>query len=386
MSRRVALIVGLAALLLGVAPGRAQVETASTATVSGGAPGPAAGRPPEPPRVAPPPPPPVERPDAGPPDAAPPPPALPPVPVDALVGPEPPPDAGVAEDAGAAEDAGRAAPSRAGPPARRADAGVAPDPGSAPPSPPRRLVPRSRSGTQLRRSGEILISLLLLAAILLAGVAAALMRRYLDPAGLLPRLLGSVVSITRGVGVAAVLITPLLILGYLDALGPWLLLAVLVLVGARDLVPDLVAYAVLRGERELRPGRRVSTPTVSGRIQQVGFRSTRLVDEAGRVVTVPNHLFVQGTLRAEARGWPTREVELVLPPGDGAAQRRAILDAVRMCPWVPTEAEVSVHRDSARPERWLVRAEVLDARFSERFAGELAERVAEALAASVGKQ
>ncbi|MCB9649990.1 MAG: mechanosensitive ion channel [Deltaproteobacteria bacterium] len=356
----------------------AQVGTASTASTATVAPA----APPPPPVVvvAPPPPPPPPQP---------PPPEFPPVPVDAVVGPPAPPDAGVApEDAGvedAAVDAGQPAP--------QADAGVTPDAGVAAtadagvapavsiPAPPP-ILPTAPKTAAERRTSEILITLLLLAAVLLTGVSAALIRRYLDPGGLLPRLLGSVVSIARGVGVAAVLITPLLLLGYLNALGPWILLAALVLVGARDLVPDLVAFLVLRGERAVRPGWRLNAPSVSGRVQQVGLRSTRLVDEAGRVVTVPNHLLLQGPVRAEARGWPTREVELTLPRGDGAAQRLAILDAVRMCPWVPSEAEVSVRQDAANPERWLVRAEVVDALFAERFAGELAERVAEALAAA----
>lgn len=238
-------------------------------------------------------------------------------------------------------------------------------------------MPRPALGDDGAPAGawELLLWLVLLGAALLAARTADVVRREVMQPGLTSLVLGTTATGARLVGLGLAGLVLFRIAPHFAPVSPWLLagLGVLLLLGVRGLVPDVIAYFVLRAERQVRAGRRVVTERVSGQVVQVGLRTTRIRDETGHEVAVPNHLFLEGPLRAEPRASALHEVQVHWPEGESASIRQRLEDAARASVWVPIGAEVAVRRDAGQPEIWHVRAEILDPRFAERFASELAE-------------
>jgi small-conductance mechanosensitive channel len=115
-------------------------------------------------------------------------------------------------------------------------------------------------------------------------------------------------------------------------------------------------------------------------VEQIGLRLTTLRAPDGSKLTVPNRHLVRSPIHASDRRF--HEVDVVLSlPADAPAERvrRAIEDAVLCSPYVPAEPSVALARDPARPDRWHLRARLLDVSFAPPFEGQLLERVEEAL-------
>ncbi len=222
----------------------------------------------------------------------------------------------------------------------------------------------------------MLLWLLLIAAVL-AGRIGDLLARHMRPHGLLGGLLRLSAFGARALGLVLALALLWRQEFWRGSNLWWGLMAFagLLIWAGRDVFADLFAHIVLRLEGRVRPGQRVQTEVASGRVHRLRLRVTEVVDAAGRSVHVPNHLMLQGPLRADPELWPTREVELRLRHHDAVVQRQVLLDAVHASPWVPIDGHVSVHRDAIDPDLWRVRAQVLEAGYAENFAGELSEQV-----------
>lgn len=223
----------------------------------------------------------------------------------------------------------------------------------------------------------VLLWLLLIAAALLAGRASTILASHLSRRGLLPSLLRGFSWVMQALGLTCVIIVLLTVVPGLSGMWPWVLLGfgVLAVWAGRDVLPDVLAHVVLRLEARVRPGQRLDSSHAQGRVQSLGLRTTQIVDEAGRVIHVPNHLIVQTPLRSDPALWPTREVQVRLPDAGVGTHRQLLVDAVRSSPWVPMEAQVSAQRDATDPCLWRLRAQIIEARYGDRFAGEIAEQI-----------
>lgn len=269
----------------------------------------------------------------------------------------------------------------ASPAPRAAPAPVAP-PLSPPPAAPVEAVPGfvgppSVQAVQASPLTRILLWLLVIAALLMAGRTADVLAEHMHTRGSLPMVLRLAATGTRVLAGGLVLLMLSQVAPQLMAHGPVVLavLAAVLLFAGRDLLRDVLAHFVLRFEGRVQLGQHLEAGAVKGQVARVGLRATRVVDAAGRAADIPNHLLLEAPIFAESEGWPTREVVLRLPDGNGEALRHTIVDAARASPWVPIDAEVSTRRDAKDPSLWILHTQLLDASFTERFAGEISEQV-----------
>lgn len=209
-------------------------------------------------------------------------------------------------------------------------------------------------------------------------------RRPLPERGFVPRLLGLAHLAARAAAVIMVVMVATRLLP------GWLRPALLFTIGGAALaigagavwvvLPDVVGGLLLLTEGRLRPGLWVVGDGFRGTVERVGPRLTTLRTPDGARLMIPNRKLVRSSIYASDRRWHEVEVELTVPSGhDAPAVRRAVMDAVLCSPFVPLEPALEVTRDPKDPLRWKVKARVLDATYSDRFEGQLLERVEEGL-------
>ena len=198
----------------------------------------------------------------------------------------------------------------------------------------------------------------------------------------LRRLLGALVFILRLVGFGLVLA---IVLELVPASQDWILWALLVLAlvivwSVRDLFADLIAGAILAGERRVKKGMWVSGEGFQGTVEGRSLRATWLRDGQGHRLTVPNRAMVGAPMVYDAGADAEHEVVVRLEGYDDAGKvRLALTDAILSSPWVLAGATPVVLRDPADPVVWRVRTKLLEPRFSVHFEGELLERVEDLL-------
>lgn len=190
-----------------------------------------------------------------------------------------------------------------------------------------------------------------------------------------------------GLGVVIAIILELLPAGQ-----DWILwgLAILVIVtgwSVRDLFADIVAGAVLAGERRVRKGMWVSGDGFQGTVEGRSLRATWLRDGQGHRLTVPNRAMVAAPMVYDSGAEAEHEVVVRLEGyHDASRVRMALNDAILSSPWVLAGATPVVLRDPADPVVWRVRSKLLEPRFSVHFEGELLERVEDLLRYSPTEQ
>ncbi len=199
---------------------------------------------------------------------------------------------------------------------------------------------------------------------------------------LLRRILGALVIALRFVAFG-------LVIGIAVELLPegqdWVLwaLAGLGLIAAwslRDLFADVVAGAILAGERRVRRGMWVSGEGFQGTVEGRSLRATWLRDGQGHRLTVPNRAMVGTPMVYDSGGEAEHEVVVRLDGQyDASRVRAALTDAILSSPWALAGATPVVLRDPADPVVWRVRSRLLEPRFSVHFEGELLERVEDLL-------
>ena len=227
--------------------------------------------------------------------------------------------------------------------------------------------------------------LLLFLSLIVVGIAlfvAERVRAWVSVNVPLRRVMAAIVVILRLAALALVLS---IILELLPAGQDWILwgLAILVVVvgwSVRDLFADMVAGAVLSGERRVRKGMWVSGDGFQGTVEGRSLRATWLRDGQGHRLTVPNRAMVAAPMVYDAGAEAEHEVVVRLEGYDDASRvRSALNDAILSSPWVLAGAVPVVLRDPADPVVWRVRSKLLEPRFSVHFEGELLERVEDLL-------
>ena len=198
----------------------------------------------------------------------------------------------------------------------------------------------------------------------------------------LRRAMGALIMLLRLTGLALVIA---IALELLPAGRDWILWGVVVLVvvtgwSVRDLFADVVAGAILAGERRVRKGMWVSGEGFQGTVEGRSLRATWLRDGQGHRLTVPNRAMIGAPMVYDAGTEAEHEVVVRLEGyHDASRVRLALNDAILSSPWVLAGATPVVHRDPADPVVWRVRSKLLEPRFSVHFEGELLERVEDLL-------
>jgi len=205
------------------------------------------------------------------------------------------------------------------------------------------------------------------------------LRRILGALGVLLRLTGLGLLI----GVAVEL---------LPAGRDWILWGLVILAvvtgwSVRDLFADVVAGAILAGERRVKKGMWVSGDGFQGTVEGRSLRATWLRDGQGHRLTVPNRAMVGAPMVYDTGAEAEHEVVVRLEGyHDASRVRLALNDAILSSPWVLAGATPVVLRDPADPVVWRVRSKLLEPRFSVHFEGELLERVEDLLRYDPGAQ
>lgn len=209
-----------------------------------------------------------------------------------------------------------------------------------------------------------------------------LLAERLRPEGILPRAVRWLSRVARLVAVVfAVWLALVLTPAWMGPVLPYLGAAafVVVLVAARNVLPDLFAGAVLFAERRVRRGRFVRGPGFEGMVERVQPRATTIRDASGRRTDIPNRRLLEGPVESTDRPFMTHEVRVVVT-GEHAPElvRAALEEAVLCTPWTPLEPEVAVRRDESS-DRWVVRTRLLDVRYVPQFDAAIAALAAKAL-------
>lgn len=198
----------------------------------------------------------------------------------------------------------------------------------------------------------------------------------------LRRAMGALVVLLRlaGLGLLIGIAIELLPAGRDWILWGLVVLAIVTGWSVRDLFADVVAGAILAGERRVRKGMWVSGDGFQGTVEGRSLRATWLRDGQGHRLTVPNRAMVGAPMVYDSGAEAEHEVVVRLEGYDDASRiRLALNDAILSSPWVLAGATPVVLRDPADPVVWRVRSKLLEPRFSVHFEGELLERVEDLL-------
>ncbi len=83
-------------------------------------------------------------------------------------------------------------------------------------------------------------------------------------------------------------------------LGAVLMLLILTLiVGLKDIIPNLVAWLILHKDERITVGRRVEVKEISGRVEKIGYLETEIITEYGDTLYVPNILFLKSKFKVK---------------------------------------------------------------------------------------
>lgn len=198
----------------------------------------------------------------------------------------------------------------------------------------------------------------------------------------LRRVMGALIMLLRltGFGLVIAIALELLPEGRDWIFGGIVIIAIVTGWSVRDLFADVVAGAILAGERRVRKGMWVSGDGFQGTVEGRSLRATWLRDGQGHRLTVPNRAMVGAPMVYDAGAEAEHEVVVRLEGYHDASQvRLALNDAILSSPWVLAGATPVVLRDPADPVVWRVRSKLLEPRFSVHFEGELLERVEDLL-------
>ena len=238
--------------------------------------------------------------------------------------------------------------------------------------------------------GTVGSALVLLVLLLAASAGLRWARRHLPEEGVIPSAARFLEVMSRLLVASAVVIfTARLLWDVAGDAYKWILVAASLAVGwsVRDVLPDLVAAAVLRFEAKVRPGIWIAGEGFEGVVERRALRAVWLKDPAGDRVAIPNRRLMQVALRVQDGMGAVHDVPVRLASSVPAAlARQAILEAVVTSPYVAPDVRAAVRRDGGVPDLWHVRASLLDERYAMAFEGELLERVEAVLEGAFASQ
>ena len=205
--------------------------------------------------------------------------------------------------------------------------------------------------------------------------------------GLVPLGLRGLVVFLRLATLAAVLVGGLMLLpNSVNPAPAYVFIGVAVAVGwtARDVLRDVIAGVVLVVEHRLVKSQRVllrhDGVHMSGVVRTVGLRYVELVDDDGREVTVPNRALLEAIVHSDPDTYAPVEVRIHVRSGlDALRVRKALEELALTSPYLAPARPPEVHRDSSAPDVWLVRARLVDPRWSTAFEGAMVELADEVL-------
>jgi small-conductance mechanosensitive channel len=76
-----------------------------------------------------------------------------------------------------------------------------------------------------------------------------------------------------------------------------ILLALAIIVGMKDVIPNLVGGITLRWRGQLEEGKKIEIKNVSGMVQKIGLMETEIKTEKGDLLYLPNSIFVNNNMK-----------------------------------------------------------------------------------------
>lgn len=77
-------------------------------------------------------------------------------------------------------------------------------------------------------------------------------------------------------------------------LGAVLMLLILsFLVGAKDIIPNFIAWIILQRKGKIVVGKNIKVKEISGKVEKIGYLETEIQTEHGDILYVPNNLFLK---------------------------------------------------------------------------------------------
>ena len=231
---------------------------------------------------------------------------------------------------------------------------------------------------------NLLRAILLLLATLVCVGTANLAERPLErlaPSGLLPSGLKALVVVFRG---GALVVAFLGVLHLVPA--AWSPAVAYVLVGTafavgwsvREVVQDLLVGLIFILERSFRTGQRLRFEGITGTLTRMTFRVTWLRTDEGADIAIPNRKLTNATLELDSDPYAPVSVLLLVPPCRSSVEARTtIRELVLLNPYLAPGNDPQVFRQADDPQRWRVKARLLDARYADRFRGTMVDLVEE---------
>ena len=239
------------------------------------------------------------------------------------------------------------------------------------------LLPRPPKPNLLR---AMLLLLAVLGCVGLANLAERPLR-HLATRGLLPSALKLLVVACRS---GALLVA---FLGMLHLVpSAWSPAVAYVLVGTalavgwsvREVVQDVLVGLIFILERSFRTGQRLRFEGVSGTLTRMTFRVTWLRTDEGADIAIPNRRLTSATLELDPEPYAPVSVLLLVPPCRSSVEaRNTIRELVLLNPYLAPGEDPQVYRQADDPQRWQVKARLLDARYADRFRGTMVDLVEE---------
>jgi hypothetical protein len=253
-------------------------------------------------------------------------------------------------------------------------------PGSQPPPPANlaaNLLPRPPKPDLLR---AVLLLLAVMGCVGLANLAERPLR-HLAARGMLPSALKLVVVACRS---GALLVAFLGLLHLVPR--AWSPAVAYVLVGTalavgwsvREVVQDVLVGLIFILERSFRTGQRLRFEGVTGTLTRMTFRVTWLRTDEGADIAIPNRRLTGATLELDPEPYAPVSVLLLVPPCRSAVEaRNTIRELVLLNPYLAPGEDPQVYRQADDPQRWRVKARLLDASYADRFRGTMVDLVEE---------
>jgi hypothetical protein len=146
----------------------------------------------------------------------------------------------------------------------------------------------------------------------------------------------------------------------------------------REVVQDVVVGLIFTLEHSFQAGQRIRMEGTTGTLQRMTFRVTWLRTDEGADIAVPNRKLTSVTMELDPAPYTPVSVLLLVPPCQSSVEaRNTIRELVLLNPYLAPDSDPQVHRQADDPQRWLVKARLLDVRYADRFRGTMVDLVEE---------
>ena len=195
--------------------------------------------------------------------------------------------------------------------------------------------------------------------------------------GVIPRFLRGFLALTRVTmfGVLGLALLAMVPQDWRDA-QPYALVAVAIAIGwtTRDLLSDLFAGIVLVIEKKPTKGSRVEILGMSGTVANVGWRTTHLLLDDGRVMQIPNRQVTKGIIKQDPDKYPPAKVPIHVPMALHVSHvRQTLEELVLLSPYLAPMRPPLIYRDPEREDVWILEARLIHARYANAFRGAMVE-------------